>query len=613
MKNTVILPRILRNMKKLVTKSQICDFLKVRNPLMKPFVGLVMGLLGVNKINRLYSPSADLHGGEFITHMLGVYNVTYDDVHAELASLPDTGGFIVVSNHPFGAIEGIILYDAISKVRPDVRIMANFLLSYIPNLKGIFIPVNPFTENPEWSSSVGGVKTVIRHLSEGKPLGVFPAGEVSRYHGHDYPEDIEWSESVCKIIRKFNVPVIPVFFDGTNSRKFYLCSKISSMLATALLPRELLNKRNKHFTFKIGKSVTAAELEAFDNPKDLAAFLRSRSYALEANIPVGNAKYRNSTPQLIDPPRRSSLMVNELRRIRKSSLLFSYGDYECYLADYDKIPNIIHEIGRRREESFRAIGEGGGKKLDIDDYDTYYKHLILWNIKDNTLAGGYRLGFGDMIMREKGMSGFYVNTLFDMDDIMSEYLKYTIELGRSFISVDYQKDVFPLMLLFKGLMIIVTRYDKMKYFLGPVSISSWYPKFYQSLMVHYTEKYHSFSDMENLINPHNPFVKDFLKVDIDALMPKSIVDTVDKFDRYMMRLSNGDYRMPTLFKKYLKYNAKLMCFNIDPDFNDTLDGLFLLRFDDFPADELLMLMRDCNDEEKERFLKRFGKSLDDIK
>lgn len=133
------------------------------------------------------------------------------------------------------------------------------------------------------------------------------------------------------------------------------------MLATALLPRELLNKRNKHFTFKIGKPVTAAELEAFDNPKDLAAFLRSRSYALEANIPVGNAKYRNSTPQLIDPPRRSSLMVNELRRIRKSSLLFSYGDYECYLADYDKIPNIIHEIGRRREESFRAIGEGSGK------------------------------------------------------------------------------------------------------------------------------------------------------------------------------------------------------------------------------------------------------------
>lgn len=161
------------------------------------------------------------------------------------------------------------------------------------------------------------------------------------------------------------------------------------------------------------------------------------------------------------------------------------------------------------------------------------------------------------------------------------------------------------MLLLKGLMFSVVRYPEMNYFIGPVSISSWFPKFYQSMMVYYIREKHSAPEVAQYIHPTHPFTCNFNKVDIKVLMEKNM-DSVDKFDRYLMKLSNSDYRMPTLFKKYLKINAKFLCFNVDPDFNDTLDGLLFLRFVDYPKDEILMMAKDCTAEEKAALLKRFG-------
>lgn len=593
-------------MKKIVHKADLIKVAGKDNFFIRAIASVAMGVLGFNKINSLYSPSADLKNQAFTEHMLNMYNITYDNHSSELNSIPKEGGFIVVSNHPFGAIEGIILYDAISKVRPDFKVMANFILSYIPNLRDVFIPVNPFTNNPEWGSSVGGIKTAMEHLSQNKGLGIFPAGEVSRYNGHDYPEDIEWSVTIAKLVRKTGLPVIPVFFDGKNSKKFYRHAKINSMLGTARLPKELLNKRNKHIVMKIGKPINPSELDSFDDYKELAAYLRARSYALEANIQTEKVEYNNSKQEPLPPPLKSFLMVNELNRIRKKSLLFTCAQYECYFADYNDIPKIMYELGRRREEAFRAVGEGSGKKLDTDKYDTYYKHLLLWDKEENRLAGGYRLGIGDDIVSKYGIDGFYVSSLFKFDEKFENVFRDTIELGRSFVTVDYQKDILPLMLLLKGLMMVAYKYNKVKYFIGPVSISNWYPKFYKSLMVHYiSNKFSCDNSLMEMVRPRTPFEPDFLKTDVNILLEN--IDTVEKFDRYMLRLSNGDYRLPTLFKKYLKLQSSFLCFNLDPDFNDTLDGLLLLELDNIPESELLMLMKDSNEEEKCALMKRFGK------
>ena len=592
-------------MKKLITSDDLVRYFKW-SPITKPLVALALNLIGFRKINRLYSPSADLKNKEFTEDMLRRYNTTYDVNENELNSIPKEGPFMLVCNHPFGAIEGIILYDAIAKIRPDFKIMANFILGFIPNLKEVFFSVNPFENNPEFGGSAGGIRASLMQLNEGHGLGVFPAGEVARYHGHSYPEDIDWSPSIAKIIQKTKVPVIPVYFDGNNSHKFYFWAKIYSMFATVRLVKELLNKRNKKIIMKIGKPILPAEVAQYETPEALSAYLKNRSYALQANIATETKRFRTRVSDPIDPPFRPSLLARELNAIREKSLLFTTADFECYLADYDMIPHVIREIGRRREEAFRAVGEGTGKSIDTDSYDTYYKHLILWDTKEQTIAGGYRIGLGNEIYEKYGARGFYVDSLFNIDPQFEPYLKETIELGRSFVSVDYQKDLLPLLLLLKGLMETIMRNPDMNYFIGPVSISSWYPKFYQSLMVYYVTTVHTNHEMSKLFHPKTPFVPNFNKCDVKILMEKNM-ETADKFDRYLMKLSNGDYRMPTLFKKYLKINSKFLCFNVDPDFNDTLDGLLLLKFTDYPKEELDMMLKDIPEEKRPAYYKRFGK------
>ena len=592
-------------MKKLITSDDLIRYFKW-SKLTKPLVALGLNILGFRKINRLYSPSADLENLPFTDDMLMRYNITYDVNENELNCIPKEGPFMLVCNHPFGAIEGIILYNAIAKVRPDFKIMANFVLGFIPNLKDVFFSVNPFENNKELAGSNSGIRASLNQLKEGHGLGVFPAGEVARYHGHSFPEDIAWSPSIAKLVQKTNVPVIPVYFDGNNSHKFYFLTRIHPILGTFRLVKELLNKRNKKLIIKIGKPILQSEVAQYETPEALAAYLKNRSYALQANISQETKKFRSRVSDPIDPPFRPSDLARELRAIRKKSLLFTTADFECYLADYDKIPHVMHEMGRRREEAFRAVGEGTGKSIDTDNYDTYYKHLILWDTKEQTIAGGYRIGIGDEIYEKYGARGFYVDSLFNIDPKFEPYLKETIELGRSFVSVDYQKDILPLLLLLKGLMETIMRYPKMNYFIGPVSISSWYPKFYQSLMVYYVTTKHTNEEMSKLFHPKTPFVPNFNKCDIEVLMEKNM-ETVDKFDRYILKLSNGDYRMPTLFKKYLKINSKFLCFNVDPDFNDTLDGLLLLKFAEYPKEELDMMLKDIPEEKRPAYYKRFGK------
>ena len=584
-------------MRKVVTNSDLKKAFGLKGVFGTCVAGMAYGVLGLGKINRLFDGAADYQGREFADHLLENMNITIDVSPEQLENIPKEGGFIVVSNHPFGGIEGVMLLSAIAKVRPDFKLMANFILSHIPNLKDCFFSVNPFEKNPEWKSSVGGIKGAIQHIADGKGLGVFPAGEVSRYHGHDYPEDLPWSTSIARIIKSANVPVIPVFWNGSNSRLFYAMDKIHTMLGTARLTRELANKHDTCFNLQIGKPILPAEVAIYESPKELAAYLRSRSYALEANIPTKTEDKKEVKQAEIDAPSDLSLMLTELEAIREKSFLYSTANFDCYLTDYEDIPNIMHEIARLREEAFRAIGEGTGKSLDQDEFDKYFKQMFLWDTVKQKIAGCYRLGIGSEIINKLGIKGFYVSTLVNIDESFSDKLSHTIELGRSFVALDYQKEVLPMMLLLRGLSDVVVRYPEINHFIGPVSISAWYPKFYLSLIARFVSEKHAVEDeLKGKVTPKTPFIPDFLKVDSDALL-KHNMGGVEKFDKFLLRL---------IYKKYLKLNAKFLCFNVDPDFNDTLDSLLFLTFTDFPEDEVMPLFRDSSDEEKEIVRKRFG-------
>ena len=593
-------------MRQVVTKSDLKKALGLKGFFGSCVAGLAYGYLRLGKINRLFDGAADYQGREFADHLLENMHITIDVSPEQLESIPKEGGFVMVSNHPFGGIEGVMLLSAIAKVRPDFKLMANFILSHIPNLKECFFSVNPFEKNPEWKSSVGGIKGAVQHIASGNGLGVFPAGEVSRYHGHDFPEDLPWSNSIARLIKNAGVPVIPVYWDGRNSKWFYTVDKIHTMLGTGRLTKELINKHDKCFNLQIGKPIPPAELELYEKPADLAAYLRSRSYALEANVKKEQPVLDEGKWAPVEPARDRQLLIQELESIREKGLLFSASTFDCFLADYDAIPNLMHELGRLREEAFRFIGEGTGKSLDTDEFDRHYKHLILWDNKKQQIVGAYRLGFGNEIMKTKGIKGFYVSTLFGFDESFGKTLGKTIELGRSFVTVEYQREVLPLVLLLRGLAVVVIRHPEIEHFIGPVSISSWYPKFYQSLIVRYVSEKHPVNpELANMAHPITPFHPDFLKVDSEVLL-KENMESIDKFDKFMFRLSNGEYRLPTLFKKYLKLNAKFLCFNVDPDFNDTLDALLFLTFTDFPENEVMPLFRDGTEEEQKEVRKRFG-------
>ena len=593
-------------MRKVVTISDLKNALGLKGIFGSCTAGMAYSVIRLGKINRLFDGAADYQGREFADHLLENMKITIDVSPEQLENIPKKGGFIIVSNHPFGGIEGVMLLSAIGKVRPDFKLMANFILSHIPNLKECFFSVNPFEKNPEWKSSVGGIKGAIQHIAASNGLGVFPAGEVSRYHGHDYPEDLPWNTSIARIAKNANVPVIPVFWEGRNSKLFYAVDKIHPMLGTARLTKELINKHDSCFKLQIGKPVLTSEIKLYENPKDLAAYLRSRSYALEANIPTKNAEQKVVKQVEIEAPTNLTSMLAELEAIRQKSFLYSVSNFDCYLADYKDIPNLMHEIARLREETFRAIGEGTGKSLDQDEFDTHFKQMILWDKVNQKIAGCYRLGIGSEIVPKYGIKGFYTSTLVNIDESFSNQLSLTIELGRSFVALDYQKEVLPLMLLLRGLAVVVVRNPEIKHFIGPVSISAWYPKFYLSLITHFvSENHYAEGDLQGKVTPKSPFVPDFLKVDADVLL-QHYMSGVDKFDKFLFRLSDGEYRLPTLFKKYLKLNAKLLCFNVDPDFNNTLDAILFLTFNEFPEDEVMPLFRDSSEEVKEIVRKRFG-------
>lgn len=595
---------------KLINKSEVKSAIKLKGIIGEGVAALAMWMVGINKINNLYQQICQFQGIEFAKELLDYLNIKCNLDLSELDNLPKDEPFIIVSNHPFGAVDGIMLLSMISKRRPDIKILTNFMLSKIPNLSDYFLPVNPFTDKPGLRSSLKGLKLAKEHLNTGGCLALFPSGEVSSNKNKEkVVKDIEWQESVIKLIRNANLPVVPVYFDGGNSKFFHLIGKIHPLLRTIRLPHELTNKKDKTITLEIGTPILPSEFEDYSSNKELGEYLWNRTYALEGNLYKSipdNAKGENDyTIPLAEKIEKASLS----QEINKNSkdLLFDIGQYSCYLFNYENIPLLMQEIGRSREEAFRAVGEGTNKASDTDDFDSYYKHLVLWDKESQEIVGAYRLGIADEIIAQKGIEGLYTNTLFKYSPEFKGKLKKSIELGRSFISVKYQKEAIPLMLLIKGLLYSVIKYKNVKYLIGPVSISSWYPLFYRSLMIDYLREKQSVREFKKYIKPNIPFVPDYKRVNYNKLLLRK-TDSLEKFDRFIYKLSNSQFRLPTLLKKYLKINARIIDFNVDPDFNYCVDGLIMLNLTEVPKNEIDILTKEFTD--KEEIYKRFDISID---
>ena len=563
------------------------------------FLGwMLLKTLRISKLNRIYERHKHQEDMVFLDGILSDFKIHFEIPEDDLARIPKEGAFITVSNHPLGGIDGILLLKLLVEKRPDYKIIANFLLHRIVPLKKYVMPVNPFEEHKDAKSSITGIKNALLHLSKGYPLGIFPAGEVSTFKDGKLLVDKPWEEGAIKIIRKAHVPVIPIYFHAKNSNLFYFLSGLDPNLRTAKLPSELLSQKNRVIKVRIGKPISLKEQDSFKSLEEFHQYLRKKTYMLanpfeKNNLDINTRSFKFSKPvQKIIDPVSPDLMKEELKVLDENdSLIFTSKSYRIYLADSKYIPNTLNEIGRLREITFREVGEGTNKSLDLDKFDNFYKHLFLWDDTSNQLVGAYRMGFGKDIFKKHGIEGFYVNELFKIEPELFDMMENTFEMGRAFIVKSYQQKPMPLFLLWKGIVHVTLRFPNYKYLMGGVSISNKFSNFSKSLMIEFMKSHYYDPFVAQYVSPKKEYKVTLKDADKDFVFDNTKAD-VKKFDKIIDEIEPGNLRLPVLLKKYIKQNAQLVGFNVDPKFNNAVDGLLYIRIADLPESTVKPVMEE---------------------
>ncbi|MAP81675.1 MAG: glycerol acyltransferase [Aequorivita sp.] len=568
------------------------------------FLGTFMGwsfmkLLNITTLNKIYDRNKHLENLKFINALINEFEIKFEVPEEDLKRIPKTGAFITISNHPLGGIDGILLLKLLLEHRPDFKIIANFLLHRIEPLKPYVMPVNPFETRKDAKSSIAGFKAAINHLREGHPLGIFPAGEVSTYRDGRLLVDKPWEEAAMKLVKKAEVPVVPIYFHAKNSKLFYHLAKMSDTLRTAKLPSELLTQKERLIKVRIGNPISVQDQKDHESIPLFTDFLRRKTYMLSNafqkkklldNIPK-TLKFPKP-PKKIAGPIPLKAMEVEIEKLRENDkrLLISK-NYEVFLAEAKSIPYILQEIGRLREITFREVGEGTNNSTDLDKFDSYYHHMFLWDNEAKKMAGAYRMGLGSEIYPRFGIDGFYLQDLFRFDPELFEMMSQSIEMGRAFIIKEYQLRPMPLFLLWKGIVHTTLRFPEHRYLIGGVSISNKFSEFSKGLMIEFMKSNYYDPYIAQYIKPKKEYKVKLKDADKDFIFDESEAD-LNKFDKIIDEVEPGSLRLPVLIKKYIKQNAKVIAFNVDPLFNNAVDGLMYIRIADLPESTVKPVMEE---------------------
>lgn len=584
--------------------------------LKQPVASALMKITKLDKVNHLYDKLKDKSGKAFFDGFVEERDLQYIVFEEDLAKIPKQGPFILIANHPLGAIDGILMTKILTEIRPDFKVMGNFLLSKIKPMSPFVISVNPFENRKEVFNSMQGMRETLRHLQEGGCVGIFPAGEVSnRNNPLGAVEDKVWEEPVMKLIKKAKVPVVPMYFHAKNSKLFYQAAKLSPSLQTLLLPSEMMAKRDSPIRVRVGKPVSVKTIAEQETISELTDYLRNRVYMMKSyyekrksipqmlnlsnlvlKFPI-SLKGETVAQNIIDETPKADLLqdINKLRNTDKH--FFSNGNYEVYFAAYHDIPSVMREIGRQRELTFRAIGEGTNLPFDLDEYDQYYHHLFLWDDEAEKLAGAYRMGLGKEIMKQRGLEGFYTQSLFEFDQELHPFFRKVIEMGRAYITEEYQQKPLPLFLLWKGIVHVCLRNPDHKFLMGGVSISDKFSDFSKSMIIEFMRSHYYDSAVAQYVHPKKEFKVKLREQDRNMIMEEMNAD-LNKLDKFIDDLE-PELRLPVLLKKYIKQNAKMIAFNVDPNFNDAIDGLMYIRISDLPESTIKPVLEEMSNQLRE--------------
>lgn len=563
---------------------------------------LAWTLLRVTKLSDLgkwYDTVRHLDGPAFLDATLEHYEIDYEIPAEDLKRLPKEGPYITVSNHPLGGIDGIVLMQIMLRHRSDYKIMTNFLLERFEPMKPYIFPVNPFENRKEAKSSLTGFKNAMLHLRDGHPFGIFPAGEVSTRKEGKIIVDKAWEEAAIKLIRRAEVPVVPIYFHARNSKLFYRLAKINDAFRTAKLPSEVYSQKYRPIKVRIGQPISVDTQNEQHGIEELGELLRRKTYIL-ANA-YEKERLIDQLPTTLKLPKQPRKIAKAIRKeliegeittlVEKDRRIIQSKNYEVFLAPASEIPFTLQEIGRQREITFREIGEGTNNSIDIDKFDAYYHHMFLWDKEAKVIAGAYRMGLGSEIFTKYGIDGFYLQDLFRFEPELFGMMRQSIEMGRAYIMKEYQLKPMPLFLLWKGIVHTTLRHPEHKYLIGGVSISNQFSKFSKSLMIEFMKSHYWDPYVAQYVRPKKEFKVKLKDADKEFVFDETQAD-LNKFDRMIDEVEPGNLRLPVLIKKYIKQNAKVVAFNVDPLFNNAVDGLMYIKIADLPESTVKPVMEE---------------------
>ncbi|HZL11302.1 MAG TPA: GNAT family N-acyltransferase [Prolixibacteraceae bacterium] len=563
------------------------------------FARFLMFLLRFDKLNKVYNQIGDKNGLDFIEELIRILNINYVFDAEELKKrVPGTGPLIVVCNHPFGGLESILLIKILSQVRSDIQIVSTQLLQKIEPISEFFLEDNLFQKKTEKGTLNSGTEKVSAHLDKGGILCLFPAGDVSRFDDYSVLTDKQWQFNTLKFIKQQKVPVVPIHFQGNNSRLFYMMGNLLPALSGMKLPTEILYQRKNPVKIRIGKAVSIEEQDKFSDVYQYGRYLRAKTYLLSSKIEVRRFfNYTLKRQRRVEPvadPVPHEKIIQELQGLSAEFLLFRTKNYTVYCAPSKRIPNILLEIGRLRELTFRMVGEGTNRSIDLDEFDLYYNQMFIWDTETEMIAGAYRIGKGAEIMHQYGVRGFYIQSLFKIKEDLQDMLIQTMELGRSFVVKEYQKKPMPLFMLWKGILYFILKNPEYRYLVGPVSVSDDYSTTSKEMIIKFIMAHHFDWKLAKSVTPRNSYKFNTVDQNLNIIMQTmdSDINSLDKLIGDVDELNSG---LPVLLKKYIKLNAKIIGFNVDPKFNNCLDGLIALDLCDVPPNTIESLSKEAND------------------
>ncbi len=569
--------------------------------LRRMLVAIADRVLGLSTMERRYRR---VSGGDdplaFLDRALNELGVRLELEPGELERIPAFGPAVVVANHPFGGIEGMALARVLLERRRDVRVMANYILGRIPELRDLFLLVDPFDTRESARRNLAALRRTIRWIAEGGLLIVFPAGEVAHVDLRQRRVvDPPWDPSIGRLVRRSGAPVVPVYFPGRNGWPFQLAGLIHPALRTVLLPRELMRRREALET-RIGRPIQASQLAQLPSDDRLVEYLRLRTEIL-AERPLAGAADSPPRPMprvetVIDAVPAEELAA-EVDALPQDALLVDSGEQAVYAAESAAIPGLVREIGRLREVTFRTAGEGSGRELDLDRFDSSYVQLFIWHRSRREVVGGYRLGPTDRLLATGGVGALYTSTLFRYDRSLFDAMGPALEVGRSWVRHEHQRSYTGLLLLWKGIGQYVVRHPRYATLFGPVSISADYLPTSQRLIVEHLRRVPSAHEWSCWVRPRTPFWP--RRRGGTRLVNLGHLEDLDEVSALIAEIEADGKGVPILLRQYLKLGGRPLGFNVDPEFANVLDVLLLV---DLRKTERRILERYMGREGAEEFL-----------